>query len=118
MGTNNDYMEYVKKTLEIIPSLPVDAASLAELRDASRSANNIKDFAYMELLKEVEASVAARAPKGFENELEYIHRLVYPLRIVQPGERPCAISIAHCLTKSKRNLQFSALLSRIAFPFS
>ena len=86
MGTNSDYMEYVKKTLEIIPSLPVDAASLAELRDASRSANNIKDFAYMELLKEVEASVSARAPKGFENELEYIHRLVYPLRIVQPGE--------------------------------
>jgi hypothetical protein len=29
MGTNSDYMEYVKKTLEIIPSLPVDAASLA-----------------------------------------------------------------------------------------
>ena len=36
-----------------------------------------KDFPYMEQLKEVEKTFAARAPKGFENQLAEIHSYVY-----------------------------------------
>lgn len=80
------YCEMLKQTIDILPSLPVDYASLTELAKVSIFAKNEKDFPYMEQLKAVEKDYATRAPKGFENELEYIHSLVYPLHILQPGE--------------------------------
>jgi thiol-disulfide isomerase/thioredoxin len=67
--------------------LPVDAASLEELEGVAMMARNYtKDFPYMEQLKELEASTAARAPKGFEEQLALIHSQVYPPHILQVGE--------------------------------
>ena len=73
--------------MDILPSLPVDAASLDELEGVAMMARNYqKDFPYMEQLKELEASTAARAPKGFEEQLALIHTQVYPPHILQVGE--------------------------------
>ena len=81
------YMKYLKQTMDILPSLPVDAASLDELEDVAMMARNYKkDFPYMEQLEELEASTAARAPKGFEEQLAQIHTQVYPPHILQVGE--------------------------------
>ena len=80
-------MKYLKQTMDILPSLPVDAASLDELEGVAMMARNYqKDFPYMEQLKELEASTAARAPKGFEEQLALIHTQVYPPHILQVGE--------------------------------
>jgi len=81
------YMKYLKQTMDILPSLPVDAASLDELDGVAMMARNYKnDFPYMEQLKELEASTAARAPKGFEEQLAQIHTQVYPPHVLQVGE--------------------------------
>ena len=81
------YMKYLKQKMDVLPSLPVDAASLEELEGVAMMARNYtKDFPYMEQLKELEASTAARAPKGFEEQLALIHTQVYPPHILQVGE--------------------------------
>ena len=81
------YMKYLKHTMDVLPSLPVDAASLDELEGVAMMARNYKkDFPDMEQLKELEASTAARAPKGFEEQLALIHAQVYPPHILQVGE--------------------------------
>ena len=80
------YMRILKQTMDILPSLPVDAASLTKLEGVAHTAKNMKDFPYMQQLKELEASTAARAPKGFEKELAMIHAFVYPAHVQQVGE--------------------------------
>lgn len=80
------YTEMMKQTMDVLPSLPVDAASLSELEGVARQAKNTKDFPYMQQLKELEAATAARAPKGFEQELAMIHAFVYPVHVQQVGE--------------------------------
>ena len=80
------YMKILKQTMDILPSLPVDAASLTKLEGVAHTAKNMKDFPYMQQLKELEASTAARAPKGFEKELAMIHAFVYPSHVQQVGE--------------------------------
>ena len=81
------YMKYLKQTMDVLPSLPVDAASLEELEGVAMMARNYpKDFPYKEQLKELEASTAARAPKGFEEQLALIHSQVYPPHVLQVGE--------------------------------
>ena len=81
------YMKYLKQTMDVLPSLPVDAASLEELEGVAMMARNYpKDFPYMEQLKDLEASTAARAPKGFEEQLALIHSQVYPPHVLQVGE--------------------------------
>ena len=80
------YMRMLKQTMDILPSLPVDAASLSKLEGVAHTAKNMKDFPYMQQLKELEAATAARAPKGFEQELAMIHAFVYPAHVQQVGE--------------------------------
>lgn len=81
------YMKYLKQKMDVLPSLPVDAALLEELEGVAMMARNFpKDFPYMEQLKELEASTAARAPKGFEEQLALIHSQVYPPHVLQVGE--------------------------------
>lgn len=80
------YTEMMKQAMDILPSLPVDAASLNELESIARQAKNTKDFPYKQQLKEVEAATVARAPKGFEQELAMIHSFVYPAHVQQVGE--------------------------------
>ena len=70
-------MEWMKQQMDILPSLPVDAATIRTLLGISETAMIRKDFPYMEQLKEVEKTFAARAPKGFENQLAEIHSYVY-----------------------------------------
>ena len=70
-------MELMKQQMDILPSLPVDAATIRALLGISETAMIRKDFPYMEQLKEVEKTFAARAPKGFENQLAEIHSYVY-----------------------------------------
>lgn len=80
------YLKIIKQTMDILPSLPVDAASLSELEDVAHMAKDIKDFPYMQQLKELEASTVARAPKGFEQELALIHAFVYSPHVQQVGD--------------------------------
>jgi thiol-disulfide isomerase/thioredoxin len=70
-------IELMKRQIDILPSLPVDAATIRVLLDISETAMIRKDFPYMEQLKEVEKTIAARAPKGFEKKLSEIHSYVY-----------------------------------------
>ena len=88
------YMKYLKHTMDVLPSLPVDAASLDELEGVAMMARNYKkDFPDMEQLKELEASTAARAPKGFEEQLALIHAQVYPPHILQVGEEAIDVEL-------------------------
>ena len=70
-------MEWMKQQMDILPSLPVDAATIRTLLGISETAMIRKDFPHMEQLKEVEKTIAARAPKGFEEKLAEIHSYVY-----------------------------------------
>ena len=70
-------MIWMRQQMDILPSLPVDAATIRTLLGISETAMIRKDFPYMEQLKEVEKTFAARAPKGFENQLAEIHSYVY-----------------------------------------
>ena len=70
----------------LLIDLDVDAASLTKLEGVAHTAKNMEDFPYMQQLKELEASTAARAPKGFEKELAMIHAFVYPAHVQQVGE--------------------------------
>ena len=79
-------MKYTKQQMDILPSLPADAAAIRTLWAISMTAKNTKDFPYMEELKQLEKSFAARAPKGFEERLAEIHNYVYPPRVLQVGE--------------------------------
>ena len=79
-------MKYMKQQMDILPSLPVDAATIRALWVISMTAKNTKDFPYMEQLKELEKTIAARAPKGFEEKLAEIHNYVYPPRLLQVGD--------------------------------
>ena len=79
-------MKYMKQQMDILPSLPVDAATIRALWGISMTAKNTKVFPYMEQLKELEKTIAARAPKGFEEQLAEIHNYVYPPRLLQIGD--------------------------------
>ena len=80
-------MKYMKQQMDILPSLPVDAATIRALWGISMTAKNTKDFPYIEQLKNLEKTIAARAPKGFEEKLAEIHNYVYPPRVLQVGEK-------------------------------
>lgn len=70
-------IKWMKQEMDILPSLPVDAATIRALLGISETAMIRKDFPYMEQLKEVEKSISARAPKEFGNQLAEIHSYVY-----------------------------------------
>ena len=74
-------MIWMKQQMDILPSLPVDAATIRSLMHISEwamiMAKERKDFPYMEQLKELEKTIAARAPKRFEDQLAEIHSYVY-----------------------------------------
>lgn len=74
-----------KRIMDILPSLPVDAASLRFLRSVCKSREKC-DPLYWEQLEALVKTIVDHAPKGFENELADIHALIYPLPILQPGE--------------------------------
>lgn len=83
---NAAYLEMIRQTIEVLPSVPIDIVSLTELEDACHYGCNVKGFPYMEQLKSVEKSFAERAPKGYEDKVAYIHSLLYPQHVLQPGE--------------------------------
>ena len=70
-------MIWMKQQMDILLSLPVDAATVRTLFGISETSMIRKDFPHMEQLKEVEKTIAARAPKGFEDQLAEIHSYVY-----------------------------------------
>ena len=80
-------MVYMKKEMDILSSLPVDAASLSKLSNIARMLKNMKDFPYMEQIKNLEKSFAARAPKGFEDQMAEIHNYVYPSPLLHVGDK-------------------------------
>ena len=86
-------MVFMKQEIDILPSLPVDAASLIVLWRISRPLKNMKDFPYMEELKSLEKSFAARAPKGFDNQLAEIHTYIYPPHVLQVGEEAVDVEL-------------------------
>ena len=79
-------IEWMRQQMDILPSLPVDAATIRALLGISETAMIRKDFPYMEQLKKVEKTIATRAPKGFEDQLAEIHSYVYPKKEQQIAE--------------------------------
>lgn len=79
-------MKSMEQELDILPSLPVDAASISKLTNICRMLKNMKDFPYMEQLKSLEKDFATRAPKEFENQLAEVHTYIYPPHLLQVGE--------------------------------
>ena len=79
-------MVYMKKEMDILSSLPVDAASISKLSNIARMPKNMKDFPYLEQLKDLEKTFAARAPKGYEAQLAELHNYVYPPKVLQLGD--------------------------------
>ena len=79
-------LKLMKQEIDILSSQPVDAASLNVLWRISRPLKNMKDFPYMEEVKSLENSFAARAPKGYEDQLAEIHTYIYPPKVLQIGE--------------------------------
>ena len=79
-------MVYLKKELDILSSLPVDAASISKLSNVARILKNRKDFPCMEQLRNLEKSFVACAPKGYEAQLAELHTYVYPPQILQVGD--------------------------------
>ena len=61
-------MIWMKQQMAILPSLPVDAATIRTLLGISETAMIRKDFPHMEQLKEVEKTIAARAPKAKDEQ--------------------------------------------------
>ena len=74
-------LKWMKQQMDILSSLPVDAATIRTLMHISEwamiMARERKDFPHMEQLKELEKTIAARAPKGYEEKLAEIHSYVY-----------------------------------------
>ena len=79
-------MKWMKQQMDILPSLPVDAATIRALWITAMTAKNTANFPHMEQLKKLEKTIAARAPKGFEEQLAEIHNNVYPPRLLQVGD--------------------------------
>ena len=79
-------MIYMKKELDILPSLPVDVASISKLSNIARMLKNMKDFPFTEQIQNLEKSFAARAPKGYEAQLAELHTYVYPPQVLQVGD--------------------------------
>ena len=80
-------MVFMKRQMDILPSLPIDAASVNALWSISRMAKNTKDFPYMEQLKNLEKSFAAHAPKELEEQMAEIHNYVYPAPLLHVGDK-------------------------------
>ena len=78
-------MVLMEQEIDILPSLPVDAASLFVLWRISRP--------LMQQLKDLEKSFSARAPKGFEDQLAEIHTYIYPPHVLQVGEEAVDVEI-------------------------
>ena len=76
----------MKKQLDLLPSLPVDAASIYQLSCIARMLKNMKDFPYTEQVKNLEKSFAARAPKGLEAQLAELHNYVYAPQVLKLGD--------------------------------
>lgn len=80
------YAVMMKQQLDVLPSLPTDLAAMDALEDVANYARNKSGYPYLDQLRAVEKTIAAHAPKGYEDKLAYIHSLVYPPHVLQPGE--------------------------------
>ena len=80
------YDVMMKQQLDILPSLPIDMATIDALEDVANYARNKPEYPYGEQLRAVEKAIASHASEGFEDKLAYIHSLVYPPHVLQPGE--------------------------------
>ena len=78
--------KWEKRRMDILPSMPVDAATIYWLWRASMTAKNTPNFPYMDQLRNLESSIAAHAPKGSEDRLAEIHANIYPTRVLQIGD--------------------------------
>ena len=79
-------VKYMKQQMDILPSLPVDAATIRALWGIAMTAKNTPKFPHIEQLKRLEKTIATRASKGFEEKLAEIHNYVYPPRVLQVGD--------------------------------
>ena len=80
------YAMMMKQQLDILSSLPTDLAVMDALEDVASYARNKEGYPYLEQLRATEKTIAANAPKGYEDKLAYIHSLVYQPHVLQPGE--------------------------------
>lgn len=80
-------LEIMKRELDILPSLPVDIASIETLYEISIMAKVTKDFPYLEQARALEKRFAARAPQALKTKMDEIHANLYPPRLLQVGDQ-------------------------------
>ena len=80
-------LEITKRELDILPSLPIDAASIEKLYEISISAKVTKDFPYLEQARALEKRFAAHAPQALKTQMDEIHANLYPPRLLQVGNQ-------------------------------
>lgn len=80
-------LEITKRELDILPSLPIDAASIEKLYEISISAKITKDFPYLEQARALEKRFAAHAPQALKTQMDEIHANLYPPRLLQVGDQ-------------------------------
>ena len=80
-------LEITKRELDILPLLPIDAASIEKLYEISISAKVTKDFPYLEQARALEKRFAAHAPQALKTQMDEIHANLYPPRLLQVGDQ-------------------------------
>lgn len=80
-------LEIMKRELDILPSLPVDIASIETLYEISIMAKVTKDFPYLEQARDLEKRFAARVPQSLKTKMDEIHANLYPPRLLQVGNQ-------------------------------
>ena len=80
-------LEITKRELDILPLLPIDAASIEKLYEISISAKVTKDFPYLEQARALEKRFAARVPQSLKTKMDEIHANLYPPRLLQVGNQ-------------------------------
>ena len=80
-------LEITKRELDILPLLPIDAASIEKLYEISISAKVTKDFPYLEQARALEKRFAAHAPQALKTQMDEIHANLYPPRLLQVGNQ-------------------------------
>ena len=82
------YLRLMKQEIDILPTLPTDAASIYKLWWLSAmTAKTVRNCPYIEQLRELEKFITAHAPKGFEGQLAEIHTFLKGTKPLKVGEK-------------------------------
>ena len=81
------YIESLRRTIDLLPQLPADRASVTELMDMAHAARAVgADFPYLQELRDA-AEQFARRCRGFEQEMARVRHNLYPPAVQDVGDK-------------------------------